>query len=61
MPVLRLFAKLRFADETIYLRSGSLNICNGMVSLNFSCDGTHYVPYDELLGKGLSFWLGAQT
>ncbi len=61
MPVLRMFAKLRFADETIYLRSGSLNICNGMVSLNFSCDGTHYVPYDELLGKGLSFWLGAQT
>ena len=61
MPVLRMFAKLRFADETIYLRSGSLNICNGLVSLNFSCDGTHYVPYDELLGKGLSFWLGAQA
>lgn len=56
--VLDMFRKLRFADETIYLRSGSLNICNGLVSLNFSCDGTHYVRYDELLGKGMDFWLG---
>ncbi|MGD9785098.1 MAG: hypothetical protein AB7E80_16175 [Hyphomicrobiaceae bacterium] len=56
--VLDMFRKLRFADETIYLRSGSLNICNGLVSLNFSCDGTHYVRYDELLDRGLDFWLG---
>ncbi|MCB2080291.1 MAG: PDC sensor domain-containing protein [Novosphingobium sp.] len=56
--VLEMFRKLRFADETIYLRSGSLNICNGLVSLNFSCDGTHYMRYDELLGRGMEFWLG---
>lgn len=56
--VLDMFAKLRFADETIYLRAGSLNLFNGMVSLNFSCDGTHYVRFDELLGKGMEFWLG---
>lgn len=56
--VLDMFRKLRFADETIYLRSGSLNISNGLVSLNFSCDGTHYVRYDELLGRGMDFWLG---
>jgi len=56
--VLDMFRSLRIADETIYLRSGSLNICNGLVSMNFSCDGTHYVRYDELLDKGMDFWLG---
>ncbi len=50
---------LRFADETIYLRSSSLNIMNGMVGLTFSCDGSHYMPVDEFLHKDLSFWLGA--
>ena len=59
--VLDMFSKLRFADETIYLRSGSLNICNGLVSMNFSCDGTHYVRHDELLEKGMDFWLGGMT
>ncbi|MFK5986512.1 MAG: PDC sensor domain-containing protein [Pseudomonadota bacterium] len=53
------FRRLRFADETIYLRAGSINIVNGMVSLNFSCDGSHYLPYDEFLNKGMDFWFGA--
>lgn len=52
------FKKLRFTDETIYLRSASLNIVNQMVGLNFSCDGSHYVPYDEFLKKGSRFWFG---
>lgn len=52
------FRRLRFADETIYLRAGSINIVNGMVSLNFSCDGSHYIPYDEFLAKGMGFWFG---
>lgn len=52
------FKKLRFTDETIYLRSASLNIVNQTVGLNFSCDGTHYIPYDEFLMKGNSFWFG---
>jgi hypothetical protein len=56
--VLNQFKALRFADETIYLRSASLNIVNGKVSLNFSCDGTHYLNYDEFLEKGLGFWFG---
>lgn len=56
--VFKMFRDLRFADDVIYLRSGSLNICNGLVSLNFSCDGTHYVRYDELLSRGIDFWLG---
>jgi hypothetical protein len=49
---------LRFADETIYLRVGSLNVMNGIVGLTFSCDGSHYMPVGEFLEKDLSFWLG---
>jgi hypothetical protein len=56
--ILKQWKALRFADETIYLRSASLNIVNGKVSLNFSCDGTHYLHYDEFLSKGLAFWFG---
>jgi len=56
--VFHTFRGLRFMDETIYLRSGSLNIFNGLVGLNFSCDGSHYMPWSELLEKSLSFWLG---
>jgi hypothetical protein len=56
--VFRTFRALRFMDETIYLRAGSLNIFNGMVGLNFSCDGSHYMPWGEFLEKNLGFWLG---
>lgn len=59
--ILRQFKALRFADETIYLRSGSLNIVNGTIGLNFSCDGTHYLNYDEFLEKGLDFWFGGEA
>ncbi|MBI3546113.1 MAG: hypothetical protein HY081_05910 [Gammaproteobacteria bacterium] len=52
------FKSLRFADETLYLRSSSINIINGLVGLTFSCDGSHYMPADEFLQKDLSFWLG---
>jgi hypothetical protein len=57
-PIFAMMRELRFSDETIYLRAGSLNLCNGMVSLNFSCDGSHYIPYDEFLAKDLEFWFG---
>ncbi|MDT8388643.1 MAG: PDC sensor domain-containing protein [Thiogranum sp.] len=56
--VFQTFRALRFMDETIYLRAGSLNIFNGMVGLNFSCDGSHYMPWNQLLDKSLGFWLG---
>jgi hypothetical protein len=55
-PILEAFRRLRFADEVIYLRSGSLNVFNGMVGLNFSCDGSHYLRYDELLSDDSPFW-----
>lgn len=50
------FRDLRFADETVYLRSGSLNICNGMVGLNFSCDGSHYMHFSDFLNRDTEFW-----
>jgi hypothetical protein len=58
MPVFEMFRKLRFADENVYLRAGSLNIINGMVGLNFSCDGSHYMPFNEFLDKSTEFWFG---
>lgn len=61
-PVLDAIAALRFIDETFYLRAGSLNVMNGMVGLTFSCDGSHYLPWDEFLTKGREFWAtGAST
>ncbi len=56
--VFKMFSALRFMDDTIYLRSGSLNIFNGIVGLNFSCDGSHYMRWDDFLHKSLGFWLG---
>ena len=56
--VLKAFKLLRDADETIYLRAASLNIMNGLVGLNFSCDGSHYMPANEFLEKDLKFWFG---
>ncbi len=55
------FKALRFADETIYLRSGSLNVMNGMVGLTFSCDGSHYMSVQEFLEKDLAFWIGTRV
>jgi hypothetical protein len=57
-PVLNDMRQLRMADETIYLRSASINIFNGMISLTFSCDGSHYMRYDEFLEKDMAFWFG---
>jgi len=57
--ILSTFKELRFLDETIYLRSSTLNIFNGLVGLTFSCDGSHYMPWEEFLDKSVGFWLGS--
>ena len=57
-PIIQTFKHLRFADDTIYLRAGSINIFNGIVGLNFSCDGSHYIPFDQFLAKDSDFWEG---
>lgn len=59
--ILKCFRELRFMDETIYLRSGMVNIFNGMIALTFSCDGSHYMPWKEFLDKKLDFWIGTTT
>lgn len=59
--ILETFKALRFMDETLYLRAGSLNIFNGIVGLTFSCDGSHYMPWDEFLDKNVGFWLGTTS
>jgi hypothetical protein len=56
--ILRRLRALRFADENIYLRQSSINLFNGMVSLTFSCDGSHYMPHDQFLKAGTAFWFG---
>jgi len=53
--VLEKFEQLRVADDVIYLRSGSLNIINGIVGLTFSCDGSHYIPVNEFLSDECKF------
>jgi hypothetical protein len=55
------FKALRFADENIYLRVGSINLMSGTAGATFSCDGSHYMPIAEFLEKDLSFWVGVAT
>jgi hypothetical protein len=54
--ILATMQALRLTDPTIYLRMASINIFNGMVSVTFSCDGSHYMPHIEFLMKDTSFW-----
>ena len=56
--ILKGMRQLRVADETLYLRSSSINIFNGLVSLTFSCDGSHYMSWQEFLEKDMTFWVG---
>lgn len=56
--ILRALKKLRLTDETFYLRSASINVFNGLISLTFSCDGSHYMSWQEFLDKDESFWFG---
>jgi hypothetical protein len=52
---------LRQADDTVYLRSGSVNIINGRIGLTLSCDGSHYMSTDEFLNHDLTYWLSHET
>jgi hypothetical protein len=55
-PILDAMGELRLTDQNIYLRSASINIFNGMVSLTFSCDGSHYMGSEEFLNRQSDFW-----
>jgi len=54
--ILERFTMLRYVDDIIYLRSGSVNVINGMIGLVFSCDGSHYMKFDDFMDKGPEFW-----
>lgn len=56
--VMDMLKVLRNMDETVYLRSASFNIVNGIVGLTFSCDGSHYMNYQEFLEWDLETWFG---
>jgi len=56
--VLQRFHALRLVDEQFYLRSGSLNIINGIVSLSFSYEGSLYLPVEIFLSKDQYHWIG---
>ncbi len=43
--ILAEFQRLRFKDESVYLRNASINRVNGMIGMTFSCDGSHYINY----------------
>jgi hypothetical protein len=43
--ILNEFRRLRLTDKTIYLRNASINVVNGMIGMNFSCDGAHYIDH----------------
>lgn len=58
-PIFEAFKLLRRADDSIYLRTASINLFNGTISVTFSCDGTHYMHYEEFLEKNAVFWFGA--
>lgn len=45
--ILDMQAGLRFTDKNVYIRAGGINVINGMVSMTFSCDGSHYIPFAE--------------
>lgn len=59
--VMDMLKDLRNMDETVYLRSASFNLVNGIVGLTFSCDGSHYMNYREFLEWDLEKWFGHKT
>ena len=58
--VLDEFKRLRETDEQIYLRSGSFNRMSGMIGMNFSCDGSHYIRYEEFFRRLKEFGIPNQ-
>lgn len=61
ISIMKALKKLRLTDETFYLRSASINVFNRLISLTFSCDGSHYMSWQEFLDKDESFWFGTAS
>lgn len=52
---------LRQMDDSVYLRSGSVNIINGRIGLSFSREGSYYMNVDEFLNQNVHYWLELET
>ena len=53
--VLHQFKRMRLQDQHVYLRNASLHRVNGLIGLTFSCDGSHYVPFDRFFVLAAEF------
>ena len=51
VAIMKEFKRLRTTDQTIYMRDGSINRVNGMIGMNFSCDGAHYIDHKTFFEK----------
>ena len=51
IDILNEFKRLRSTDQTIYMRNGSINRVNGLIGMNFSCDGAHYIDHKTFFEK----------
>ena len=51
LDVLSEFKRLRTTDQNIYMRNGSINRVNGIIGMNFSCDGAHYIDHKTFFEK----------
>lgn len=51
VDVLKEIKRLRTTDQNIYLRNGSINRVNGIIGMNFSCDGAHYIDHKTFFEK----------
>jgi hypothetical protein len=51
IDILNEFKRLRTTDQTIYMRNGSINRVNGLIGMNFSCDGAHYIDHKTFFDK----------
>lgn len=58
--ILAVFKRLRFQDESVYLRSASINRINGTIGLTFSCDGSHYIDYPAFYETVELLWAASE-
>lgn len=54
--ILHNLKNLRSVSGAFNLRSGSLNIFNGIVGLTFASENSHYLPYEAFLHADQSLW-----
>lgn len=45
--ILAEFKRLRTTDANVYMRNASINRINGLLGMTFSCDGSHYIDFEN--------------